>query len=71
MSGEVIRLQQRKSNPQVVITPCEKYMPLRNEAIAEEMDKQVKKLFPSARGMQPTFHSVVKIGQSLYRCVSS
>ena len=28
---------------------------------------QVLNLFPSARGMEPTFHSIVKIGQSLYR----
>jgi zeta-carotene desaturase len=52
---------------QVVITPCEKYMPLPNEEIAAEMHRQVQKLFPSAGGMEPTFHSVVKIGQSLYR----
>jgi uncharacterized protein with NAD-binding domain and iron-sulfur cluster len=53
---------------QVVITPCEKYMPMTNEAIAEEMHQQVQKLFPSARSLKYTFHSVVKIGQSLYRC---
>ena len=28
---------------------------------------QIRKLFPSARGLQNTWHSVVKIGQSLYR----
>ena len=28
---------------------------------------QVKKLFPSAKGLTNTWHSVVKIGQSLYR----
>lgn len=53
---------------QVVITPCAKYMPLSNEKIAEEMHEQVKKLFPSARSLEYTFHSVVKIAQSLYRC---
>lgn len=52
---------------QVVITPCEKYMPLTNEEIAAEMHKQVQKLFPSARSLDYTFHSVVKIAQSLYR----
>eukprot|EP00892_Ulva_mutabilis_P006610 jgi/Ulvmu1/4320/UM002_0043.1 len=52
---------------QVVITPCEKYMPLTNEEIAAEMHKQVQKLFPSARQLENTWHSVVKITQSLYR----
>ena len=28
---------------------------------------QVLKLFPSAQGLEPTWHSIVKIGQSLYR----
>ena len=27
---------------------------------------QVVRLFPSAKGMEPTWHSIVKIGQSLY-----
>lgn len=27
---------------------------------------QVLRLFPSAKGMEPTWHSIVKIGQSLY-----
>lgn len=54
---------------QVVITPCEKYMPLSNEAIAAEMHRQVQQLFPSARALEATWHSVVKIQQSLYRCV--
>ena len=53
---------------QVVITPCEKYMPQSNAAIAAEMHRQVQRLFPSAAGMEPTWHSVVKIQQSLYRC---
>lgn len=53
---------------QVVITPCEKYMPESNEAIAAEMHRQIQKLFPSAAGLEPTWHSVVKIQQSLYRC---
>jgi uncharacterized protein with NAD-binding domain and iron-sulfur cluster len=55
---------------QVVITPCEKYMPLSNEAVAAEMHRQVQKLFPSARNLTNTWHSVVKIQQSLYRCAS-
>ena len=31
------------------------------------MQFQVLKLFPSAKGLEPTWHSIVKIGQSLYR----
>lgn len=42
-------------------------MPLTNAAIAAEMDVQLKRLFPSARNLTPTWHSVVKVAQSLYR----
>ncbi|PNW80358.1 hypothetical protein CHLRE_07g314150v5 [Chlamydomonas reinhardtii] len=51
---------------QCVITPAAPYMPWTNEAIAAETDKQVRQLFPSARGLKCTWHSVVKIAQSLY-----
>lgn len=52
---------------QCVLTPADPYMPLPNEAIAEKVDQQVKKLFPSARNLTMTWHSIVKIQQSLYR----
>nr|QIW94441.1 carotene synthesis related protein [Dunaliella salina] len=52
---------------QVVITPAAPYMPWTNEAIAEEADRQVRQLFPSARKLDMIWHSVVKIGQSLYQ----
>lgn len=52
---------------QVVITPADPYMSMSNEAIAAKMDEQVRVLFPSARKLEMTWHSVVKIGQSLYR----
>lgn len=52
---------------QCVITPADPYMPWTNEAIAAETDRQVRQLFPSARGLNMTWHSIVKIGQSLYR----
>lgn len=52
---------------QCVITPAAPYMPWTNEAIAAETDKQVRQLFPSARNLNMTWHSIVKIGQSLYR----
>ncbi|GIL92895.1 hypothetical protein Vretimale_14794 [Volvox reticuliferus] len=51
---------------QCVITPAAPYMPWTNEAIAAETDRQVRQLFPSARGLKCTWHSIVKIAQSLY-----
>ncbi|KAG2490230.1 hypothetical protein HYH03_011354 [Edaphochlamys debaryana] len=51
---------------QCVITPAQPYMAWTNEMIAAETDKQVRQLFPSARGLKCTWHSIVKIGQSLY-----
>jgi len=52
---------------QCVLTPCEKYMAKGNEWIIAEVDKQIKRLFPSAKGLNCTWGSVVKISQSLYR----
>eukprot|EP00898_Chlorokybus_atmophyticus_P003283 jgi/Chlat1/3956/Chrsp26S04036 len=52
---------------QLVLTPGDPYMGTPNEEIAEIVDKQVKDLFPSARDLKVTWHSVVKIAQSLYR----
>lgn len=52
---------------QCVLTPAMPYMPKTNEEIAVEVDKQVRRLFPSAAGLNLLWHSVVKIGQSLYR----
>lgn len=52
---------------QCVLTPADHFMPMTNEQIAAEVDTQVRRLFPSARGLTNTWHSVVKIGQSLYR----
>ncbi|GBF88171.1 zeta-carotene desaturase [Raphidocelis subcapitata] len=52
---------------QCVITPAAPYMAWTNEAIAAETDRQVRTLFPSARGLKLQWHSIVKIGQSLYR----
>ncbi|KAL6775934.1 ZDS1 [Auxenochlorella protothecoides x Auxenochlorella symbiontica] len=52
---------------QCVLTPAAKYMPMENAEIAAAVDAQVKKLFPSAASLQLQWHSIVKIGQSLYR----
>ncbi|CAN1168029.1 Zeta-carotene desaturase, chloroplastic/chromoplastic [Linum perenne] len=54
-----------------VLTPGDPYMPLPNEEIINRVTKQVGadvlSLFPSAQGLDVTWSSVVKIGQSLYR----
>lgn len=68
MHSAMLTCPRRCARVQVVITPCEKYMPWSNEKIAEEMHRQVQQLFPSARQLTNTWHSVVKIQQSLYRC---
>ncbi|MCO5568328.1 hypothetical protein L7F22_022027 [Adiantum nelumboides] len=52
---------------QVVLTPGDPYMPLPNEEIVSKVTKQVVSLFPSAEGLEVTWSSVVKLGQSLYR----
>ena len=54
---------------QCVLTPADPYMPLSNEEIAAKVHKQVAKLFPSVArsGLEPTWSSVVKVAQSLYR----
>ncbi|KAH9617841.1 hypothetical protein KSS87_012408 [Heliosperma pusillum] len=52
---------------QCVLTPGDPYMPLLNEEIIKKVSEQVLTLFPSARGLDVTWSSVVKIGQSLYR----
>ncbi|KAF3339132.1 hypothetical protein FCM35_KLT16603 [Carex littledalei] len=50
-----------------VLTPGDPYMPLPNEEIISKVNKQVHELFPSSRGLELIWSSVVKIGQSLYR----
>ena len=54
---------------QCVLTPADPYMPLSNEEIAAKVHEQVGKLFPSVArsNLQPTWSSVVKVAQSLYR----
>lgn len=51
---------------QCVLTPAEPYMPLTNEEIAKRTHEQVLRLFPSAKDLKLTWHSVVKLPQSLY-----
>lgn len=52
---------------QCVLTPGDPYMPLPNDEIINRVSKQVLALFPSSQGLEVTWSSVVKIGQSLYR----
>lgn len=52
---------------QLVLTPGDPFIKQSNEAIAEHVLKQVQDLFPSARELNMTWYSVVKLAQSLYR----
>lgn len=52
---------------QLVITPGDPYMGKSDEAIVEEMLRQVRALFPSAAELTCTWSSVVKLAESLYR----
>lgn len=52
---------------QAVLTPGDPYMKLTNDKIVKAVHEQVLRLFPSATGLEMTWSSVVKIGQSLYR----
>lgn len=52
---------------QCVLTPGDKFIPMKNEDIVEYTLKQVHELFPSSREMNMTWSSVVKLAQSLYR----
>ncbi|MBW4674017.1 MAG: 9,9'-di-cis-zeta-carotene desaturase [Desmonostoc geniculatum HA4340-LM1] len=52
---------------QLVLTPGDPFIAQSNEAIAQHVLKQVHELFPSSRELNMTWHSVVKLAQSLYR----
>jgi zeta-carotene desaturase len=52
---------------QLVLTPGDPFIKEKNEDIAQHVLKQVQQLFPSARGLNMTWYSVVKLAQSLYR----
>lgn len=67
VSPQDYRLEGQGSLLQCVLTPADPFMPLPNEDIAARTHREVVKLFPSARNMEYTWHSIVKIGQSLYR----
>ncbi len=52
---------------QVVLTPGDPFIKMTNEAIVEHALKQLHELFPTARDLNMTWSSVVKLAQSLYR----
>lgn len=52
---------------QLVLTPGDPFIRQSNEAIAKHVLQQVQELFPSARELNMTWYSVVKLAQSLYR----
>ncbi|PZD75069.1 9,9'-di-cis-zeta-carotene desaturase [Acaryochloris thomasi RCC1774] len=52
---------------QLVLTPGDPFIKQSNEEIAHHVLKQVQELFPSARELNMTWYSVVKLAQSLYR----
>ena len=52
---------------QLVLTPGDPFIKRSNEEIAQHVLKQVQDLFPSARDLNMTWYSVVKLAKSLYR----
>jgi zeta-carotene desaturase len=52
---------------QLVLTPGDPFIKMSNEAIAQHALQQIHDLFPSARELNMTWYSVVKLAQSLYR----
>jgi zeta-carotene desaturase len=52
---------------QLVLTPGDPFIKAKNEDIAQHVLAQVRELFPSARDLNMTWYSVVKLAQSLYR----
>ncbi|MCW6034845.1 9,9'-di-cis-zeta-carotene desaturase [Spirulina subsalsa FACHB-351] len=52
---------------QLVLTPGDPFIKKPNDEIAQQVLAQVRELFPSARDLNMTWYSVVKLAQSLYR----
>jgi len=52
---------------QLVLTPGDPFVKEKNEVIVAHVAEQVAELFPSARELNVTWSSVVKLAQSLYR----
>ncbi|MFM7085973.1 MAG: 9,9'-di-cis-zeta-carotene desaturase [Cyanobium sp.] len=52
---------------QCVLTPGDPWIPKKTEEIVAATDAQVRRLFPSAAGLNLVWSNVVKLAQSLYR----
>ena len=52
---------------QLVLTPGDPFIKEKNEVIANHVLEQVRQLFPSAKELNMTWYSVVKLAESLYR----
>ena len=52
---------------QCVLTPGDRWMGRSTERITKEIDKEVRRLFPSSKNLKLLWSNVVQIPQSLYR----
>lgn len=52
---------------QCVLTPGDPYMKKSDEFIVQSVKEQLESLFPSAKGLNVVWTSVVKLGESLYK----
>jgi len=66
-SPEDYRREDQGSLLQCVLTPGDPWIPRKTEEIVAATDAQVRRLFPSAEGLNLIWSNVVKLAQSLYR----
>tara|TARA_Y100001978_G_scaffold199859_1_gene214982 strand:+ start:6474 stop:7931 length:1458 start_codon:yes stop_codon:yes gene_type:complete len=66
-SPEDYRRENMGSLLQCVLTPGDKWMGRSKEKITGEIDKEVRRLFPSSKNLKLLWSNVVQIPQSLYR----
>ncbi len=66
-SPEDYRKENMGSLLQCVLTPGDRWIGRSKEKITEEIDKEVRRLFPSSKNLNLLWSNVVQIPQSLYR----
>ncbi len=66
-SPEDYRKENMGSLLQCVLTPGDRWIGRSKEKITEEIDKEVRNLFPSSKNLKLLWSNVVQIPQSLYR----
>ncbi len=66
-SPEDYRKENMGSLLQCVLTPGDRWIGRSKETITEEIDKEVRRLFPSSKNLNLLWSNVVQIPQSLYR----